>query len=241
MSDAGVLRAEETVGAECREPDPDHQEQQPGRVVISRDTVDSARGAGTCERGPMIPPLHAWGDESVRTHTAGQPRYLLAASVVDSNDVEASRALLEDLRPTRGKLHWHDLNDRQRKRVIAAVAEIDAVHLIVIAAPMDPRREERARAVCLERLGWELARQDVALLTLEQRATALAARDLRVVEALRGRRIIPASLRVEHGDPTAEPMLWLPDQVLGAFGAASEGHPVPPSLSAAIETYDVEP
>lgn len=36
-------------------------------------------------------------------------------------------------------------------------------------------------------------------------------------------------------------MLWLPDQVLGAFGSASKDHPVPPSLTAAIETFDVEP
>ncbi|ROQ17858.1 MULTISPECIES: hypothetical protein [unclassified Curtobacterium] len=161
----------------------------------------------------MICPLHAWGGESIRSHGLDAPAYLLGASVVDSEDVEATREVLESLRPTNGKRHWHDL-----------------------------RREERARAVCLERLGWELARHDVSLLTLESRASALIARDLRVVEALRGRRVIPKTLRVEHGDPRNEPMLWLPDQLLGMFGEAmTTGKPFSDSITVGLEIFEVRP
>lgn len=190
----------------------------------------------------MICPLHAWGDESIRSHGLDAPTYLLGASIVDTDDVDATRDALESLRPTHGKLHWHDLGRRQRQRVGEAVGALDALHLVVIATPMDLRREERARAVCLERLGWELARRDVSLLTLESRASALVARDLRVVEALRGRRVIPKTLRVEHGDPKSEPMLWLPDQLLGMLGEAmSLKQPLSGSIADGIETFDVHP
>lgn len=163
--------------------------------------------ARSCDRGWTILPLHAWGDESVRSLGPGTPSYLLGASVVDTEDIEACREVLARLRPTRGKLHWHDLNDRQRQRVIPAVA-----------------------------------RRGVSLLTLEARAAALTRRDLRVIEALRGRRVLPPSLRIEHGDPDTEPMLWLPDQVLGAFGRADKlGQALPPGLAGAVETHEVQP
>ena len=190
----------------------------------------------------MICPLHAWGDESIRSHGLDAPASLLGASVVDSDDVEATREVLESLRPTNGKLHWHDLRRRERRRVGEAVEALEALHLVVIATPVDLRREERARAVCLERLGWELARHDVSLLTLESRASALIARDLRVVEALRGRRVIPKTLRVEHGDPRNEPMLWLPDQLLGMFGEAmTTGKPFSDSITVGLEIFEVRP
>ena len=190
----------------------------------------------------MICPLHAWGDESIRTRGWSEPAYLLGASVVDTEDLAHTREVLEGLRPTRGKLHWHDLNDRERTEVEASIGRLRARHLIVVGSPADLRREERARAVCLERLGWELGRLGVTVLTLEGRASALEARDLRVVEALRGRRIIPSSVRVRHGDPDVEPLLWLPDQVLGAFGRArAEGRALGDTLRNTTETYHVEP
>lgn len=190
----------------------------------------------------MICPLHAWGDESIRSHGLDAPAYLLGASIVDTDDVDATRDVLDSLRPTHGKLHWHDLGRRQRALVSEAVGTLRALHLVVVATPMDLHREERARAVCLERLGWELAHHEVSLLTLEARASALVARDLRVVEALRGRRVIPKTLRVEHGDPKCEPMLWLPDQLFGMFGEAmSFRRPLPSPMADGIETFTVRP
>jgi hypothetical protein len=36
---------------------------------------------------------------------------------------------------------------------------------------------------------------------------------------------VRAVLRVEHGDPRAEPLLWLPDIIAGAAAAAETGTP----------------
>lgn len=193
-------------------------------------------------RDAVICPLHAWGDESIRSQGLDAPAYLLGASIVDTDDVEATRYALESLRPTHGKLHWRDLDHRQRQRVSDAIGRFDALHVVVVGTPVDPRREERARARCLERLTWELARHDVTRLTLEARARALMERDLRTIRALRGRFVIPPTLRVEHGDPTDDPMLWLPDQVLGATGAALAGERrYTDPFSDALESVHVEP
>jgi hypothetical protein len=190
----------------------------------------------------MICPLHAWGDESIRSQGLDAPAYLLGASIVDTDAVPATRDVLERLRPTRGKLHWHDLNRRERLRVAAAIGELDAFHLVVVGTPMDLRREERARAVCLERLAWELAQHDVTQLTLEARPRALMTRDIRTIRALRGKFVIPPTLRVEHGEPDRDAMLWLPDQVLGAAGAALSGDSrYAEELGNAVDTLRVEP
>lgn len=190
----------------------------------------------------MICPLHAWGDESIRSQGLDAPAYLLGASIVDTDDVPDVRNALLALRPTSGKLHWHDLNRRERLRVTAAIGALDARHLVVVAEPMDPRREERARAICLERLGWELARRDVVRLTLEARSRRLMDRDLRIVKALRGRQVFPNRLRVDHGDPKVEPMLWLPDQVLGVFGdLKNEQTSGRGTIAHALEAFRVEP
>jgi hypothetical protein len=79
-------------------------------------------------------------------------------------------------------------------------------------------------------------------LTLEARSRRLMERDLRLIRALRGRFIVPASLRVEHGDPDRDPMLWLPDQILGAFGSAmAADRAITPQIAAALESIVVEP
>jgi hypothetical protein len=59
---------------------------------------------------------------------------------------------------------------------------------------------------------------------------------------LRGRFVIPSTLRVRHGDPGEDPMLRLPDQVLGATGLALSGDRryVAP-LGGALETLHVDP
>lgn len=103
------------------------------------------------------------------------------------------------------------------------IGGFDVYHVVIVAAPIEPRRQERARALCLERLAWLLDGQGVQTLTLETRPAQLMRRDLRTINALRGKHALPAGLRVEHAQPDTEPMLWVADQVLGALGEALTG------------------
>jgi hypothetical protein len=103
------------------------------------------------------------------------------------------------------------------------IAGFDSYHVVVVAAPVDLKRQERARALCLERLAWELDSHGVDMLTLEARPPQLMKKDLRTIDSLRRKQALPKGLRIDHGQPSAEPMLWIADQVLGALGERMSG------------------
>lgn len=44
-------------------------------------------------------------------------------------------------------------------------------------------------------------------------------RDMKLIDAIRGKKLIPTELRIDVGQPSVEPMLWMPDIVAGAAGA----------------------
>ena len=132
--------------------------------------------------------LHAWGDESARTVGLETPAYLLGAVVADPAACQTFRDRMRELQTTRSKLHWHELDAKHRDLVIAAVADFDLYHVVVIGTPMNHRKQERARALCLERLARELDEQhEVSQLILESRPQSLIRRDRRTIDALRGR------------------------------------------------------
>lgn len=151
----------------------------------------------------------------------GSRMYLLGAAVADPSRCDAARQELQKLLP-RGakKLHWTDMEHKQKTRVTELVAHFDMAHLVVVGTPLDHRKQEHARAKCMERLLWELDQLGVAHVFLEQRTESLNKRDLKLVLNLRGKRSISSEIRVDVAPPSSEPMLWIPDQVLGAVGEA---------------------
>lgn len=62
----------------------------------------------------------------------------------------------------------------------------------------------------------------VSHIWLETRTQSLNAKDMKMVDVLRSRGMIP-NLRVDLELPTREPMLWVPDAVAGAITAARKG------------------
>ncbi|ROQ30955.1 hypothetical protein EDF46_3467 [Frondihabitans sp. PhB188] len=167
--------------------------------------------------------LHAWGDESMRTVNVVEPVYLLGAVVADPTACEEYRDQLQALPRSERKLHWRNLDRRHRNTVINTITAFDVHHVIVVGTPLDPRKQERARALCLERLTWELSELGVTQLVLEARPESLMKKDRQHIDALRGRGALPATLRVDHGLPSEEPMLWIADQALGALGESLAG------------------
>jgi hypothetical protein len=75
----------------------------------------------------------------------------------------------------------------------------------------------------MERMLFELDRRGVSRFIMESRTASLNARDLTLIERLRGSHRIPATIRLEFALPSTEAMLWLPDQVLGMIGDAEAG------------------
>ncbi|MBF4572419.1 hypothetical protein ITJ64_07815 [Herbiconiux sp. VKM Ac-1786] len=169
------------------------------------------------------PVLHAWIDESMRTVGVPRPSYLLGGLLTDPTLCDPYRAELTRLRTTGVKLHWRDLDSRHRRRAVEVLAGFRAEFMVVVAAPMDLRKQERARAICLERLAWELQQRGVARAFLEARSTRLMRKDDQTIEYLRGRRSIEPGIRIEHRLPSAEPMLWAADIALGVVGEQLAG------------------
>lgn len=168
-------------------------------------------------------PLHAWGDESYRTHGLTQPAYLLGAVVADPAACPEYRERLIALHRTGPKLHWRESTARERTRAIDTIAQFDAYHVIVVATPTEQKRQERARSLCLKRLAWLLDDHAVSLLSLEAREAQLMKRDRRTIDGLRGQQALPRGLRIDHARPSEEPMLWVADFVLGALAESRSG------------------
>lgn len=184
--------------------------------------------------------IHAWADESMRSVGVPEPAYLLGAAIADPADCAAYRAELQSLKPSGRKLHWRDLDRRQRQRSIDVIAQFDACHVVVIGAPLNMKKQERARALCLQRLAWKLGESGVSKLTLEARPAQLNQRDMRTIDSLRGRQALPESLRIYHGQPSSEPMLWIPDQVVGAMADSLAGdHSLRSRLESSIEIVHI--
>ncbi|MFC8044352.1 hypothetical protein [Nocardia sp. NPDC057353] len=154
---------------------------------------------------------------------SGVGHYLLAAAVADPASCEPMRDLLRALLP-KGKirLHWRDEDDSLRVRIADAVADLDLTALVVVGQGYAARRQERARRVCMERLFFELENMGTSAITLESRTPSLNAKDLAMVAGLRGQGSLKG-VRVAFGLSSAEPMLWIPDAVAGAVGAARAG------------------
>lgn len=165
-----------------------------------------------------MPSSHAWVDESIYV---GPPvgYYVLAAAVATLPCEEIRDDLRRLLLKNQRRLHWRDESARRQRRIADAVGSADVTAIVVVGAPLSPRRQERARRLCMERLLHELERLAVTQVWLEQRTSSLNARDMQMVIALRRSRTISAGLRVDFAQPVQEPMLWLPDAVAGIVRA----------------------
>ena len=102
-------------------------------------------------------------------------------------------------------------------------------------------RQERARALCLSRLLWELAQLDVPDLTLESRQNRDRHDASTIGPARRARRAHQA-LQFDHRRPHDEPLLWLPALFAGAAAVARAGQTeYLATLAPRITVLDIEP
>ena len=169
-------------------------------------------------------PLIAHVDESSR-RIADSRIYLMAASISPVGSLAAMRAELRALLLRgQGRLHWRDESESRRTAITSVIARMEVWSLVVVTAPVTAGKQERARRICIETLHPTLERLGVTSIVQERRTPALDQRDVVMVEALRGQRLLTRAVRVDFAHPTDEPMLWVPDAVAGAVGMARDGH-----------------
>jgi hypothetical protein len=176
--------------------------------------------------GPDAPAfrLHAWADESMIDDPGTPASYLMAAVVCDPAICDSVRARLRSLlRRRQQRLHWHDESDARRKLIVSVLADLDLAHLVVVGSPAARTKQERARRLCLQALLHRLDKLGVTSLTLETRGATGDRRDRETVAQLLGRQAMSRELRVRHGAPRTEAMLWTPDVVAGVARLAVRG------------------
>jgi hypothetical protein len=114
------------------------------------------------------------------------------------------------------RIHFNNDTDRQKRRVLAAIAEM---HLQTFAVVCDKRHganEFHARAACVAEIVRQLQRRAVGRLVLESRQDDRD--DVRTITRARAKE---PSLLFEHRTARHERALWLADAVSWAVGAGS--------------------
>jgi len=190
------------------------QDLTPGRLGYSPDS----QGQAAVNTG-----LSAYVDESLRVSDS---LYVLAAVLVADRHADERRSALRGLLASKQlRLHWRDESATRREQIAKAAADLCQSGVIVCGTGMTAGGQARARAKCLQRLLWELSARGVDRVVLESAGPHADLADLRIIDALRVQNAVRAVLRVEHGDPLKEPLLWLPDVAAGAAAMAETGTP----------------
>jgi hypothetical protein len=211
----------------------------PSDVTCTIPDMPSRSRAGTPPPGEPV--WCAFVDESMRLSAENSGTYLLAAVVADLARCDEIRQVLRSMLYRRQeRLHWRDEDGPRRTKIAEVVGGLDVAATVVVGTPLAKRKQERARRKCLEALLPRLEQVGVSRVVMEQRTPSLVEADRRMLTALRGKRLVGKGLRVDTARPKEEPMLWLPDAVAGAFGAARDvGQPQWLALIGQIEQLEV--
>lgn len=157
----------------------------------------------------------AYGDESIQR--ACEPsRYLLAATTYAA-DADPSFSLRRAKPSGASKLHWYDLDPRRQAASLEVVSSVLQQTTIVAALPLERTKVERARRKALEEVVRRLIGMGIGKLVLESRNDSHDKRDRELLVSMR-RRGEALSFDLEHVPGKDEPLLWVPDQILGAYG-----------------------
>jgi hypothetical protein len=183
----------------------------------------------------------AFVDESMRLTPDDQGTYLLAAVVTEVARCEEIRQTLRSLLYRRQeRLHWRDEEGSRRTKIAEAVGALNVAATVVIGSPLAKKKQERARRKCLQTLLPHLEQMGVTYVVMERRTPSLVQKDQKMITAIRGKQLIGSGLRIDTAMPKEEPMLWLPDAVAGAFGAARDaGHVEYLGLIGSVEQIEV--
>ena len=150
-------------------------------------------------------------------------RYRVGATIVDRHDADDIRSQLRPLL-LRGqtKFHWGDEKPERRIQFLRVIAPLAATTIVVTHVDKISVKEERSRRKCLEHLYPLLTEALVSDLTLESRTPTQNKNDVAHIVAWQGmgRNL---GIRLDHCPGKDDPLLWIPDAILGAVNAHALG------------------
>ncbi|MDR1186322.1 MAG: hypothetical protein LBK95_02515 [Bifidobacteriaceae bacterium] len=189
----------------------------------------------------MDPIRAAWLDESIHV-SAAVPMYVLAAVIADPDACQPIRDALRRLaRSPRRRIHWRDEEAADRMKAVNLIARADVDQIVVVGTPLNPRKQERARRKCMERITYHFTVETgLETVWVESRTESLNRADRAMFAALRGSHVLGGTLRYEFALPSFDPMLWAADVVAGAVAASYRDEPAYREvLAPRLRVYDL--
>lgn len=162
-------------------------------------------------------------DESTAMRSSTRQEYLIGAALIATDQCDEIRERLRPLLlPGQIKLHWIDEQSTRRRAIVASICDLGAIHVVVTHLDEKRRSTERFRRKCLEELYHEMVSMNIFDLTLEGSTPPQDRSDVAHLVALRAQGLNPR-VRINHRRGGDEPLLWIPDIVLGAINSAQIG------------------
>ncbi|WP_246821011.1 hypothetical protein [Corynebacterium sp. HMSC073D01] len=162
-------------------------------------------------------------DESLMLRGENCQEYMICATVLELDQCERIRdALVPLLLPGQTKLHWTDEQSKRRREIAKSISALGCHHVIVSTLSQESRKTERYRRKCLERLYYEVSEMKISRVTLESRQKTQNQKDIEHIVALQGSGLY-RDIRLKHINGSDEPLLWIPDVVLGMYNATFRG------------------
>lgn len=161
--------------------------------------------------------MTAYVDESLRLTDTGL--YLVAAAIViDDRADDARHQLGKVLTGRQHRFHWNDAGEKQRARMLETVAALEPT-VMAYACTRLPARQDRARALCVGSLVWDLKQLEVGHVVFESRQDHNDRKDANTIEQARRAGTAGAQLTYAFSRPQGEPLLWMADALAGAISA----------------------
>lgn len=169
----------------------------------------------------------AFVDESFRRGRDGHGYFFMGVVVVpDSQAADLSRRLREHLPPGLRRWHWRDERPASRRRFLSLVTDFREVGVTAFTCGQvtrNRRKSEQARVRCVWDLTGQLQVGGIGTLVMESRQEHNDRKDRREILSAQQAGVAPKGLVYRHGRPREEPLLWLPDALVGAMGLAALG------------------
>ncbi len=180
-------------------------------------------------------------DESLRSGPAGL--YVVTAVVVLEDRERARGVARSVLLPRQPRFHWRGETHGQRQKMLGAMAELELPVRGYVYRALSPRKQERARALCFERLLWDLQEDGIEELLVESRQSGGDRRDRRTIVRAQRSGKASGSLRYGFAFAVAEPLLWFADAAAGAVAMSTAGEEATylEQLGSCAEVIEIDP
>ena len=164
----------------------------------------------------------AYVDESLR-HSTDKRLYLVAAAVIVPGDLDSARDSVRNvLLPRQPRFHWRDESEPQRDRMLKIIEGVAPRGLIYSCRPA-PRRQDRARSLCLASMLWDFRQIGVTEVVFESRESHNDRKDARTIGHAQRAQRGPDGLSYSFLRPLDEPLLWIADALAGASSSHIAG------------------